>query len=62
MRRRTKLAVVAGGVTAAIAGGAILRSRLGVRIGGRATRRRRGVHGVRAGLGRRRSGATGRAG
>ena len=31
MRRRTKLAVVAGGVTAAIAGGAVLRSRLGGR-------------------------------
>jgi len=31
MRRRTKLAVVAGGATAAIAGGAILRGRLGGR-------------------------------
>ena len=29
MRRRTKLALVAGGVTAAVAGGAVLRNRLG---------------------------------
>jgi hypothetical protein len=31
MRRRTKLAVVAGGATAAVAGGAILRGRRGGR-------------------------------